>query len=127
MFDKVNIAERPGKGDDRAVPRHGLSLGTKNYSVATLVERSTCHVTLKELERRGALSASAAISAKILDPPGELHCSITWGQGEGVARHPEFTIDTASRVYFCDPSSHWLRGTNENKIGPWRQYSPKRT
>ena len=42
-----------------------------------------------------------------------------------MARHHEFSIATGIPVYFCDPGSPWLRGSNENTNGLLRQYFPK--
>ena len=36
-------------------------------------------------------------------------------------------LKTSVAVYFCDPHSRWLRGTNENTHGLLRQYFPKGT
>jgi IS30 family transposase len=44
-----------------------------------------------------------------------------------VAPHESFTVDTEVQVYFCDPQSHWQRGSNKNTNGLLRQYFPKRT
>lgn len=42
-----------------------------------------------------------------------------------MAQHPQFTVDTGVKVFFCDPHSPWLRGSNENTNGLLRQYFPK--
>ena len=44
-----------------------------------------------------------------------------------MAEHTRFTVDSAVAVYFCDPSSPWQRGSNENTNGLLRQYFPKGT
>jgi len=44
-----------------------------------------------------------------------------------MAKHKLFTVSTNVKVYFCDPSSPWQRGSNEYTNGLLRQYLPKGT
>lgn len=127
--DIVSIRERPAEVEDRAVPGHWegdliVGRGHKSY-IGTLVERQTRFVLLMKLEANDAQTVVAALKKKIASLPKELVRSITWDRGPEMARHREFTIDTAIAVYLCDPASPWQRGSNENTNGLLRQYFPK--
>ena len=44
-----------------------------------------------------------------------------------MAYHADLKLATGLPVYFCDPSSPWQRGSNENTNGLLRQYFPRGT
>ena len=125
----VMISERPAEVADRAVPGHwegDLLMGKKKLSIATLVERKSRYVMLVRV--RGDTKAETvrkALAKQILKLPTELRRSLTWDQGKEMNEHLRFTVDTGVQVYFCDPSSPWQRGSNENTNGLLRQYFPK--
>lgn len=126
--DAVSIRERPAEAEDRAVPGHwegDLLCGGRDSYIATLVERQTRFVMLVKVESKQTQAVVEALSQQVLKLPQELRRSLTWDRGLEMAAHKDFSIATDVAVYFCDPSSPWQRGTNENTNRLLRQYFPK--
>lgn len=124
----VSISERPPEIADRAVPGHwegDLLAGNKKSNIATLVERRSRYVILVRLPTRDTDTVVRALARKIKRLPASLKQSLTWDRGKEMTQHQAFTIATDVKVYFCDPSSPWQRGSNENTNGLLRQYFPK--
>ena len=130
ITNMATIRERPASVEDRAVPGHwegDLIAGSKNSYVATLVERHTRYVMLAKVKNKDTESVVSALIKQSKKLPTELYKSLTWDRGKELADHQRFTLETKIAVYFCDPSSPWQRGSNENTNGLLRQYFPKRT
>ena len=126
--DAVSISERPPEVADRAVPGHwegDLLAGNKRSNIATLVERHSRYVLLVRLPTRDTHTVVEALARKIKTLPASLRQSLTWDRGKEMTQHRAFTVATDVKVYFCDPSSPWQRGSNENTNGLLRQYFPK--
>jgi IS30 family transposase len=128
--DVVSISQRPAVVEDRAVPGHwegDLLSGSRNSHIATLVERQSRFVLLVKVSGKDTASVVGAITRQVSRLPKGVMSSLTWDRGAELADHKSFTVATKAQVYFCDPSSPWQRGTNENTNGLLRQYYPRRT
>ncbi len=128
--DAVSIRQRPASVEDRAVPGHwegDLIGGSRNSYIATLVERHTRYVMLAKVPNKDTQSVVSALIKQAHKLPRELYKSLTWDRGKELADHRRFTLATDIDVYFCDPSSPWQRGSNENTNRLLRQYFPKGT
>ncbi len=130
ITNAVSIRERPASVEDRAIPGHwegDLIAGSNNSYIATLVERHSRYVMLAKVKNRDTESVISALIKQSKKLPNELYKSLTWDRGKELADHQRFTIATDVKVYFCDPSSPWQRGSNENTNRLLRQYFPKGT
>jgi IS30 family transposase len=125
IIDAVSIRQRPAEVEDRAVPGHwegDLVEGSRGTYIATLVERQSRFVIIvKVADKRSDVVVAALIKA-VRKLPTALKRSLTWDRGAELANHAKFTVATDVQVYFCDPSSPWQRGSNENTNGLLRQY-----
>lgn len=130
IIDAVSIRERPADVESRDVPGHwegDLITGSNNTHIATLVERQSRFTMLVKVSGKDTATVVRALSKQVAKLPSELRRSLTWDRGMELAHHKAFTVATDVKVYFCDPSSPWQRGTNENTNGLLRQYFPKGT
>jgi IS30 family transposase len=128
IIEAVSIRQRPAEMEDRAVPGHwegDLVEGSRGSYFATLVERQSRFVILVKLADKRTETVVPALIKAIRTLPVALRRSLTWDRGAELANHAQFTIATDVQVYFCDPSSPWQRGSNENMNGLLRQYYPK--
>ncbi len=91
-----------------------------------MVERTTRFVVLVHLPSdRKAETVRNAMQRKIATLPEAMLRSITSDQGEEMATHAAFKVDTGIQIYFCEPHHPWQRETNENINGLLRQYLPR--
>jgi IS30 family transposase len=128
IVDAVSIRQRPAEVADRAVPGHwegDLVEGSRGTYIATLVERQSRFLTLIKLSDKRTENVVPALIKAVRKLPVALRRSLTWDRGMELANHTHFTVATDVQVYFCDPSSPWQRGSNENTNGLLRQYYPK--
>ena len=125
------ITDRPPEACDRKVPGHwegDLVVDSHGGGLVTLVERWSRMTLLAKLPgSREAATVAEIVTRMIASLPEAVFTTITWDQGQEMARHHDITVASSCKVYFCDPHSPWQRPTNENTNGLVREYYPKGT
>jgi IS30 family transposase len=131
MPDLLSIHVRPPQANDRTFSGHwdgDLIKGTGNRSaVGVLLERSSRLVMLIKMADATAASALEGFTVKLHSISEPMRKTLTYDQGNEMARHAELRANPGVMVYFCDPHSPWQRGFCENTNGLIRQYLPKGT
>ena len=89
------------------------------------MERRSRYVILVRLPNKQTETVVRALARRIHALPTGLIRTLTWDRGLELADHKTLTLATKVDVYFCDPSSPWQRGSNENTNGLLREYLPK--
>lgn len=125
-----SVHQRPFKFDDRSEIGHwegDLIMGAFNRSaVVTLVERSTRLTLLGHLAGgHSAPEVLEALKVVFAQVPRLLRRTLTWDRGREMADWPLLEDAAGLRVYFCDPSSPWQRGSNEHTNRQLRFWFPK--
>ena len=119
------VAERTRLGDWEG----DLVVGLMSRSaVATLVDRKSRYLRLVHLpDGHTAEQLVTALTQAMVGTPAHKRLTLTWDQGSEMARHDLVANLFSEGVFFANPGSPWMRGTNENTNGLVRQYLPKGT
>ncbi|MEA1987590.1 MAG: IS30 family transposase [Pseudomonadota bacterium] len=104
-----------------------LISGSKNSHIAHILERKTRYSKLIKLEGKDSQSVFNALLKTLPNLPGKTPLSLTWDRGSEMSKHEKLNEKIGVEIYFCDPSSPWQKGSNENTNGLYRQYFPRRT
>lgn len=115
------IAARPAVVEERS--RLGdwegdLVVGQLSRSaVATLVDRRSGFLRLVHLPSgHRSEQLVTALSAAMAPVPERLRLTLTWDQGSEMASHEQVALLFSEGVFFADPGSPWMRGSNENTV-----------
>ena len=121
-----SVHDRPASANDRTELGHwerDTLLGKRGEAaLLTLVDRKSRYVRIEYLPK---LNAEAAAAGTIQALKGLPLRSMTNDNGVEFQRDEEFQKKLGVKVYFCDPSSPWQRGSVENVNGLARQYVAK--
>ena len=125
---KLSISDRPPAANERRELGHWerdclLGSASSDTVLLTLVDRKSRYTRIQRLEKHDAEHAAQA-TIDALAPLGLVR-SITNDNGQEFQQHIELTEKLATRIYYCDPSSPWQRGSIENINGLLRQFVPK--
>lgn len=133
LFDNpISIHQRPPIIDKRE--RIGdweldlvMSPHISKANITTLVDRKTRFMIVTKNATKHQSEVLKGI-ANILQPlPKQLKMSVTTDRGVEFMAPLYFKEKIGVEVFYCDTSSPWQKGTNENTNGRLRRFFPKKT
>jgi IS30 family transposase len=130
ILNMVSIREQPAAVQECVVSAHwegGHITGSNNSYIATLVERHTRYVMLARVPSKDTETVINALINQAHSLPKEMYKSFTRDRCREMADHQRFALASDIKVFFCDPSSPWQRGSNDDTNRLLRQYFPKGT
>jgi transposase, IS30 family len=125
--NKHHISERPAAANTRREIGHwerDCLVGSEDAALLTVVDRKTRYSRIRLLSRLNTGEAAIATADALKNLPIR---SITNDDGHEFQQYVELQARLGTRIYFCDPSSPWQRGSIENLNGLLRQFVPKRS
>jgi IS30 family transposase len=130
VFNLIGL--RPAIAETRVEVGHfegDLIIGARGRSgVVTLIDRSSRFNLIGELAGgNGAKSVMARCIELFERVPPPLRKTLTWDQGREMTCHVDLAAAVGLDIFFAEPHSPWLRGTNENFNGLLRRYVGKGT
>lgn len=127
------ITERPTNIDSRYHIGHWEGdliafSGSRKKTVTTLLERKSRLVTLIKNMTKQSTVVMSKIHEVFTTRLACLPCrSITFDQGIEFANYQCVESALGCKVYYCETSSPWQKGSNENMNGRLRRYLPRST
>ena len=126
---KHHVDERPRAANERREVGHwerDCVLGTGDAALLTMVDRKSRYSRIRRVARLNVDEVARA-TVDALGPLTAITGSITNDNGLEFQRVHELEKQLGVRIYYCDPSSPWQRGSIENLNGLIRQFVPKKT
>jgi IS30 family transposase len=99
---------------------------SKTQSITSVVERKSRFLMLTKNVNSQTATVMNNIKEKLLKVPLEGCLTITFDQGSEFADYKQLETNIGCRVYYCEISSPWQKGTNENTNGRLRRYLPRK-
>jgi len=131
--EELNYNNRPEQINDRNNFGHwegDLMIFKRKYgqaNITTLVERKSRYTIIAKNPDKKANTVISNIRDKLKALPRISRSSVTFDRGSEFLAWKMLEKHVKLGSYYCDPSSPWQKGTNENTNGRIRRFLPRDT